>query len=112
MSQYPHAIITGPIKENCSTNGHHRFILFVYLEDEKKQLTERVVKSVEYHLKDDCKYSKTVVEKQPFILSRLASHSFLVEILITFKKWTNLPDMKLNHTLFFGEHGERGNKEY
>lgn len=107
----PQAMINGPLAKKCMS-GDHRFILYVYLEDEKKTLTDRVVKSVEYRLKDDCKYSKVLVEKQPFILSRLATHSFPVEIFITFKKWTKLENMKINHTLCFEGKGEVGTKEY
>ena len=47
--------------------------MFVFLEDEKKPLTDRVVKSVEYRLKDEVneKFQKVLIEKQPFILSRM-----------------------------------------
>ena len=101
LSQMPPGMVQGPLSERCSKGGKHRFILFVYLEGEKKELTDRVIKNVEYRLLDDCKYHKVLIEKQPFIFSRLANHSFPVEVTVTFKKWTKLPEKKLYHTLCF-----------
>ena len=105
-------MIHGPHSELCSKSGRHRFILYVYLEGEKRELTDRVVKYVDYRLLDECKHHKVIVEKQPFIFSRLANHSFPVEIIITFKKWTKLSEKRVLHTLCFEGNGETGTKEF
>lgn len=112
LSNIPPGLIKGHHSEVCSKGGKHRFILFAYLEGEKREITDRVIKTVEYRLLDECKHHKVTIEKQPFIFSRLANHSFPVEIIITFKKWAKLPEMRRLHTLNFEDNGDSGTKEF
>jgi hypothetical protein len=64
------------LKEKISLNlvvgnkyfEENRWMLFVYLDDKKKDLTDRVIKSVEYKIQEQT----IIIDKQPFILSRIS----------------------------------------
>lgn len=93
----------------------HRWIMFVYLDDGKKDLTDKVIKDVTYNIKhvddDDRKEQKKVtVTSQPFLLSRPGNKLLTIKINVTFKKWTKLLPHSFTHQLCFEGDGSSGNK--
>lgn len=76
--------------------------MFVYLDDGKKDLTDKVIKDVTYNIKhvddDDRKEQKKVtVTSQPFLLSRPGNKLLTIKINVTFKKWTKLLPHSFTH---------------
>ena len=66
-------------------------MLYVYLDDQKKELTDRVVKSVEYQVEDQV----IVVQRQPFILTRVSEVQVQATVFINFKNWTALEQIEI-----------------
>ena len=66
-----------------------------------KEMTGKFIDRVTYYLHTTFNPSKISIDEPPFILSRIGWGIFIVNIDIIFKKWTNIPKMRLNHMLSF-----------
>ena len=84
-----------PTKKNM-----HRWMMYVSFTADK-ELTDKFVESVTYHLHPTFKPSVVKVTNKPFILSRLGWGYFEVHLEVQFKAWTKIPNMKLDHMLSF-----------
>jgi hypothetical protein len=71
-------------------------MMFVYLDDGKKDFTDKVIKEVTYKImkidiiKESKEQRKVTVSQQPFLLSRPGNEKLTIKVIITFKKWTKL----------------------
>jgi hypothetical protein len=101
------------------TSFAHRWIMFVYLDNNKKELTDRVINDVTYNIKNidiagESKQSKeqrkVTVSQQPFLMSRPGNKQLTIKINITFKKWTKLLPCSFTHMLSLEGDGQSGNK--
>ena len=88
--------------------------MFSYLDDGKKELSDKVIKQVKYIVHDNNQsknYQRMAITKmQPFLLSRLGNKQAIIKIEITFKKWTRLLPVTIDHTLCFQGNGSSSNK--
>ena len=80
--------------------------MFCYLDDGKKELSDKVIKQVKYTVNDNNMNNKreqkmAITKLQPFLLSRLGNKPVVIKIEITFRKWTRLLPATYNHTLCF-----------
>jgi hypothetical protein len=77
--------------------------MFVYLDDGKKDLTDKVIKDVTYMIKnldiagESKEQRKVTVNQQPFLLSRPGNKQLTIKINVTFKKWTKLLPCTFTH---------------
>ena len=83
----------------------HRWVMFVCLNNDK-DATQKIIKSVTYHLHPTFKPSVIKVEEAPFLLSRVGWGYFDVEVDIEFQKSTGLGLKKVVHELCFNGKGK------
>lgn len=97
----------------------HRWIMFLYLDDGKKELTENIIKSVTYFVQeatvDGMKtHHKIIVRQQPYLLSRPGEHEMWghlsIKIQVEFRKWAKLTDKFYQHQISFTGDGSKENK--
>ena len=74
----PKSSISKPKEKNC-----HRWVMFVCLNNDK-EATQKIIKSVTYHLHPTFKPSVIKVDEAPFLLSRIGWGYFDVEMEIEF----------------------------
>ena len=78
-------------KKSFGKDKDHQ-MFYVYLGEDKKQLTDQVVKSVQFTVGKE----KTNVLKHPFILTRVSKVPLEAEVVIKFKPWTSRNAMLVN----------------
>ena len=74
--------------------------MFVCLNNDK-DATQKIIKSVTYHLHPTFKPNVIKIEEAPFLLSRIGWGYFDVEVEIEFQKSTGLGLKKVVHELCF-----------
>lgn len=67
-------------------------MFYVYLGEEKRELSDQVIKSVQFTVGDE----KTLVLRKPFILTRVSKVPLEAEVVIKFKPWTSRNAMLVN----------------
>ena len=83
----------------------HRWVMFVCLNNDK-DATQKIIKSVTYHLHPTFKPSVVKIEEAPFLLSRIGWGYFDIEVDIEFQKSTGLGLKKVVHELCFDGKGK------
>ena len=73
--------------------------------NDNKDITQKYIKSVTYHLHPTFTPSKIKVTEAPFLLSRIGWGYFTIQMDVEFQKWTNLPVIQLEHELSFNKNG-------
>ena len=79
--------------------------MFVCLNNDK-DATQKIIKSVTYHLHPTFKPSVVKIEEAPFLLSRIGWGYFDIEVEIEFQKSTGLGLKKVVHELCFDGKGK------
>jgi hypothetical protein len=69
--------------------GMDRHMFYVYL-DQKKELTNQVIKSVEFTIGME----SILIKRQPFILTRVSKVPLKADMHINFKAWTALDEVQ------------------
>ena len=87
----------------------NKYTVFFELCYNKKDLLKELIGKIKYVLHPTYKVNECTVTDYPFSLTRNAWGLFVVKIEITWKKWLNIPDTKLEHMLEYNEGGAKQN---
>lgn len=92
------------IKAVGSSQNTHAWTMFVTLNNHK-EMTEKLIKSVEYTLHPTFNPPVVKVDKYPFGLRRIGWGTFEVRIKIEWQHWTGFALKKLKHEISFSPEG-------
>ena len=79
--------------------------MFVCLNNDK-DATQKIIKSVTYHLHPTARPAVIKVTEAPFLLSKVGWGYYEIKIEIQFKKWTGLGNKTVAHELCFEGRGK------
>ena len=85
--------------------NHHRWISFVVANDLRND-TDLIIKRVTFNLHKTFQTPKVVVDKPPFICSRIGWGYFEVPIEIEFQPWVGLDKKVVKHMLHLEDKGD------